>query len=469
MARNSINRFQYLIFFFIFLLCSSGTRTVLAAPGLESGSWKICQTGLPGNGKLNGDVLMKLDSESGRWQPAEIETSAVPPGIKIAKMSGLGNDFVILDNRTKWLKDYVCAARSLSAQMHTDGLLVIETSEKADLRMLIYDADGTWEAMCGNGIRCFVKHACDTGICTKKELDVETGAGIKHIVVVKNTDEPNGFQVRVDMGAPELRRSRIPMKGPDAPAVIDETLTVGGYPYKITTVNTGIPHTVVFTDKLPGTKLKEIAPLIENDPLFPEKTNVEFVTVENRHHVNAQVWEVGVGETMACGTGACAMVVAGNLKGILDKEVTVTYPGGDLNIKWEGKGHSVIMTGPAVELFHGVAVTGTLGQKEEGEMMLTLTGSKLTGRARIAAGPAGTKPADYIIDGNLSGTAVEFKLNGKDGSSFIYRGTVSCDGKGMGGTCSPGKSTGTAARTWNAEFLPADGAKAPGRCADSRK
>jgi diaminopimelate epimerase len=295
----------------------------------------------------------------------DIETSAVPPGTEIAKMDGLGNNFVILDNRAIWLKDYVGVTKSLCAQLHTDGLLVIESSDKADLRMLIYDADGTKEAMCGNGIRCFVKHVHDAGICTKKEMDIETGAGIKHTVIIKDEDEPNGFQVRVDMGEPELRRSKIPMTGPDTPTVIDETLIAGGYPYTFTAVNTGIPHTVVFTDRLPGVRLKEIGPLIENHPLFPEKTNVEFVVPESRTHVNAQVWEVGVGETQACGTGACAMVVAGNLKNILDHEATVTYPGGDLNIKWEGKGYSVIMTGPAEEVFHGVAKPVSKGPEKD--------------------------------------------------------------------------------------------------------
>jgi diaminopimelate epimerase len=324
-------------------ICAEFSSPACLIPGLLAPG-KEAMTSSPGQ-------VSKPEAE----EIVDIETSVVPPGTEIAKMSGLGNDFVILDNRTNWLKDYVGVTTSLCAQLHTDGLLVIESSDKADLRMLIYDADGTKEAMCGNGVRCFVKHVYDKGIHTGKEMDIETGAGIKHTTIIKNTNEPDGFQVRVDMGPPELRRSKIPMTGPDTPTVIDEVLFAGGYPYKITAVNMGIPHTVVFTDKLPGEKLKEIGPLIENHPVFPEKTNVEFVTVESRSHVNAQVWEVGVGETQACGTGACAMVVAGNLKKILDKEATVTYPGGDLNIKWEGKGYSVIMTGPAEEVFHGVA------------------------------------------------------------------------------------------------------------------
>jgi diaminopimelate epimerase len=322
---------------------------------LEAGKWAISSSPV-------------TESKAASKTVADVETAAVPPGTEIAKMSGLGNDFVILDNRTNWLSDYVGVTKSLCAQLHTDGLLVVESSDKADLRMLIYDADGTKEAMCGNGIRCFVKHVHDKGLCTKSEMDIETGAGVKHAVIIKDTEGPNGFQVRVDMGIPELQRSKIPMLGPDTPQVVDEVINVGGYPYKFTAVNTGIPHTVVFTDKLPGAKLKDIAPLIENDPVFPEKTNVEFVTVDNRHHVNAQVWEVGVGETKACGTGACAMVVAGNLKDILDHEATVTYPGGDLNIKWEGIGHSVIMTGPAEELFHGVAKPLPKAQVKEGSL-----------------------------------------------------------------------------------------------------
>jgi diaminopimelate epimerase len=449
MTRTKISVFVILFFFSLLWGWPHG-KEATAADSL-AGTWKICQTDCTGTGKLYGDVLMRMDPASGKWKPIEIETTAVPPGTEIAKMSGLGNVFVILDNRTNWLKNCVCVARSLSEQLHTDGLLVIESSDKADLRMLIYDADGTKEAMCGNGIRCFVKHIHDLGICTKKEMDIETGAGIKHVVIVKDTDGPDGFQVRVDMGAPELRRSKIPMTGQDAPAVIDETLTVGGYPYKITAVNTGIPHTVVFTDRLPGARLKEIGPLIENHPLFPEKTNVEFVVPESRTHVNAQVWEVGVGETQACGTGACAMVVAGNLKGILDHEVTVTYPGGDLKITWEGKGYSVIMTGPAVEVFHGVAIEGRMGQKEEGELNLKVSGSRLTGTVSFGMERAAARVLSGAIEGTVSGASVEFRVNCRNGSSLIYKGTVSADGKGMGGSSRLANDAETPVKSWSAE------------------
>jgi diaminopimelate epimerase len=451
MASTGKKRYGFLILFIYSLLLGCALRTEANAAGTVAGTWRICQTGCADTGKPYGDVLMRMDPESGAWKPTEIETSAVPSGTAIAKMSGLGNDFVILDNRTNWLKDYVYVARSLCTQLHADGLLVIESSQKANLRMLIYDADGTKEAMCGNGIRCFVKHVYDKGIHREKEMDIETGAGIKHTTIVNNADGPNGFQVRVDMGTPELRRSKIPMTGPDTPMVIDEVLTVGGYPYKITAVNTGIPHTVVFTDKLPGAKLKELGPLIENNPLFPEKTNVEFVTVESRSHVNAQVWEVGVGETRACGTGACAMVVAGNLKGILDKEATVTYPGGDLNIKWEGKGYSIIMTGPAVELFHGVAKNFAAGKKEEGEMNLQVSGSRLTGTVSLKGNPARDKPMSGKIDGTISGNKVEFRLSYQNGSSLIYKGTVSPDGKRLEGSSCLGNDAGTPVKTWYAE------------------
>jgi diaminopimelate epimerase len=277
--------------------------------------------------------------------------------LNFTKMHGLGNDFIILDNRNNQLDEYSKLAKILCRRrfnIGADGILIVENSDKADLEMVIFNSDGSEAEMCGNGIRCFARYVYERNIINKTEMTIETKAGIMIPSIITDKENPQNLLIRVNMGKPELRRSRIPMTGEDTPTVIDEPITAMGEIFEFTGVSMGNPHVVTFIDELPGARLAEIGPIIEKNPIFPVKTNVEFVRVENPKHVTVQVWERGAGETLACGTGACATVVAGQLKKILERSVKVTLPGGDLFIEWDGYG-PVYMTGPAEEVFVGIS------------------------------------------------------------------------------------------------------------------
>jgi diaminopimelate epimerase len=275
--------------------------------------------------------------------------------LQFTKMHGLGNDFIILDNRKCRIDDYSNLAKIICRRrfhIGADGILIIENSDAADLKMVIFNSDGSEAEMCGNGIRCFARYVYERKIVTKTDMTIETKAGIMKPSIVADQENPGGLLIRVNMGKPELRRSMIPMTGEDTPVVIDEPVSVKGEIFEFTAVSMGNPHVITFVDKLPGEKLAEIGPLIENHPLFPKKTNVEFARVESPGHVTVQVWERGAGETLACGTGACATVVAGQMKNLLEGNVKVSLPGGDLLIEWDGMG-PVFMTGEAEEVFVG--------------------------------------------------------------------------------------------------------------------
>jgi diaminopimelate epimerase len=275
--------------------------------------------------------------------------------LKVTKMHGLGNDFIILDNREGQIDDYSKIAKILCRRrfhIGADGILIIENSDKADLKMVIFNSDGSEAEMCGNGIRCFARYVFERQIINKTEMTIETKAGIMAPSIIVDEQNHENLLIRVNMGKPELRRSRIPMTGTDSSMVIDEPVTAMGETFEFTAVSMGNPHVVTFIDELPGPRLAEIGPVIEKNSIFPVKTNVEFARVENPEHVIVQVWERGAGETLACGTGACATVVAGQLKKVLGKEVRVSLPGGDLFIEWDGQG-PVYMTGPAEEVFTG--------------------------------------------------------------------------------------------------------------------
>jgi len=277
--------------------------------------------------------------------------------INFVKMHGLGNDFILIDCLNKSLGDSLFLsylAKKLCDRnfgIGADGLLLILPSSKADLRMRIFNYDGSEAQMCGNGIRCFAKYAYENKLVSKIKFTVETLAGIITPELIFKDKEISG--IKVDMGTPKLRKKEIPMTGKDAPTVVDETLKINSeQTFKVTCVSIGNPHCIVFVDDVQSIQVDEIGPKIENHPLFPEKTNVEFIQVLNKQEINFRVWERGVGETLACGTGACAALVASVLNKKTDREATIHLPGGDLDIRWANDEH-IYMTGPAELVFRG--------------------------------------------------------------------------------------------------------------------
>ena len=233
----------------------------------------------------------------------------------------------------------------------SDGLILICSSDIADFRMAMYNADGSEGAMCGNGIRCVAKYVYDKGLTDKKNISIETKSGIKELELT--VEDGKVSLVKVNMGAPILKAKDIPVDI-DTEKCIDSDINVDGKNYKITCVSMGNPHAVTFIDEdVKLFPIEKIGPKFENHPMFPDRVNTEFVQVLNRHEVNMRVWERGSGETLACGTGTCATVVACVLNGLTDDEVTVHLLGGDLFIKYDRENNTVWMTGPAVIAFEG--------------------------------------------------------------------------------------------------------------------
>lgn len=270
--------------------------------------------------------------------------------LSFTKMQGLGNDFIVLDCRDGACTVPEASWPSASIRLcdrrfgiGADQVLLIENSSQADFRMRIYNADGSEVEMCGNGIRCFARYLWDRGISDRKVMAIETLAGIIR-------PEKAGDLVSVDMGEPVLDARKIPVDLDGQ--VKDYPLTVGGRTFEITCVSMGNPHAVIVIDDLERFEVPFYGPLIENHPLFPKRTNVEFIQRIDRQHVRMRVWERGAGETMACGTGACAAAVAAHLKGLADRKVSMLLLGGELIIDWKENGR-VFMTGPAVEVFEG--------------------------------------------------------------------------------------------------------------------
>ncbi len=270
--------------------------------------------------------------------------------ISFTKMHGTGNDFIIIDCRSFELPNPAgFSVRSCHRRfgIGADQVLLIYPSNVADFRMEIYNADGGEVEMCGNGIRCFAKYVWDRNLSGKKVLEIETLAGIIR-------PERSGTDVRVDMGEPVLESQRIPVNIQSSIPVIDHPLSVHGREFRLTLVSMGNPHAIIFLDedvlKFP---VATYGPEIEHHPLFPKRTNVEFVNVINRNELIMRVWERGSGETMACGTGATATGIAAMIKGLTERQVAVKLVGGNLFIEWADNNHAY-MTGPAVEVFEGV-------------------------------------------------------------------------------------------------------------------
>jgi diaminopimelate epimerase len=266
-------------------------------------------------------------------------------------MHGLGNDYIVIDNRNGKISDVEAAelAQKLCERRFSvgaDGLLLVGKSAVADVKMRIFNADGSEAEMCGNGIRCFAKYCYENKIARKNELTVETLAGIKRAWLTVENDSVKS--VMVDMGTPTLDRSKIPMLGKGK--CVNEDLQVNGEKYAVTCLSVGNPHCVVFVDALDGFPVERVGPKIENHSLFSKRTNVEFAQVVNRSELKVRVWERGCGETLACGTGACAAVAAGNLLQKVGNKVRVHLVGGDLEVEYAER---LFLSGPAEKVFEG--------------------------------------------------------------------------------------------------------------------
>ena len=274
--------------------------------------------------------------------------------MKFTKMQGIGNDYVYVNCLQETIENPSELAKKISDRHYgvgSDGLIMINPSDKADFEMEMYNADGSRGEMCGNGIRCVAKYVYDYGLTDKTSISVETLAGIKYLDLT--VEDGKVVLVKVDMGKPMLRPEEVPVVS-EKEEVIDEPITVGGQEYRMTCVSMGNPHAVVFIDQdVKEFPLETVGVKFENHERFPKRVNTEFVNVLDRHTAQMRVWERGSGETLACGTGACAVAVACALNGLTEDEVTVKLLGGDLQIKWDREKNTVYMTGPAEVVFDG--------------------------------------------------------------------------------------------------------------------
>lgn len=272
--------------------------------------------------------------------------------MKFTKMQGIGNDYVYLYGTGDSIADIPALARRVSDRhfgVGSDGLILIDPSGQYDFRMRMYNADGSESAMCGNGSRCVGKYVYDHGYTDKTEIDLETGAGVRHLTFFPENGKVKS--VRVDMGVPELSPRRIPVDCPDE-KVVDMPFHIGSDVFHITCVSMGNPHAVLFVDDVDKIDLEGIGKVMEGHPFFPQRTNVEFIQVVNPGELRMRVWERGTGETLACGTGACASLVAGVLNGKCERKAVLHLLGGDLQVEWAADGH-VYMTGAAETVFEG--------------------------------------------------------------------------------------------------------------------
>ena len=274
--------------------------------------------------------------------------------MKFTKMQGLGNDYVYVNCFEEKIENPPAVARYVSDRhfgIGSDGLIMINPSEVADFEMEMYNADGSRGEMCGNGIRCVTKYVYDYGLTDKTQISVETLGGIKYLDLT--VEDGKVVLVKVDMGKPELKSDLIPIISENE-KVIDEPIEVDGQVYHMTGVSMGNPHTVIYVDDVKNLDLEKIGPKFENHERFPKRINTEFVHCIDRNTVEMRVWERGSGETLACGTGACAVAVASILNNLTDTRVTVKLLGGDLQIEWDREKDHVFMTGPAKVVFDGV-------------------------------------------------------------------------------------------------------------------
>ena len=282
--------------------------------------------------------------------------------MKFTKMHGCGNDYIYINGFTEKIpkEDKTELVRRISDRhfgIGGDGAIFINPSQEADFEMEMYNADGSRAEMCGNGIRCVAKYVYDKGLTDKTDISVISCGQIKYLELFLKEGKVD--TVRVNMGAPELRPEQIPVTVAEGDfsavqdGVIDAPILVEGKEYKMTCVSMGNPHAVIFMDDVTNLKIEQIGPYFENHERFPKRTNTEFVKVLDRKTVQMRVWERGTGETLACGIGCCATVVACILNGLTDEKVTVKLLGGEIEIEWDREATLVYMTGPAVTVFEG--------------------------------------------------------------------------------------------------------------------
>lgn len=275
--------------------------------------------------------------------------------MKFTKMHGCGNDYIYVDCTKELLENEGEISEKLSKRrfgVGSDGLICIKKSDVADFKMSMYNADGSEGKMCGNGIRCVGKYVYDNGLTDKDIITVETLSGIKtlELTVVNGKVE----LVRVDMGAPIINAKDVPAVSPSgSDKIIDEKITVEGKEYNVTCVSMGNPHCITYVNDTKGLDLEKIGPGFEYHKMFPDRVNTEFIQVLSRNEINMRVWERGSGETLACGTGACASVVACVLNGLTEDEVKVNLVGGELYIKYDREVNTVYLKGPATTVYKG--------------------------------------------------------------------------------------------------------------------
>ena len=274
--------------------------------------------------------------------------------MKFTKMHGLGNDYVYVNCMEEKIENPAEVARKVSDRhfgIGSDGLILILPSDVADFRMDMYNADGSQAEMCGNGIRCVGKYVYDYGLTEKESISVETLAGIKYLYF--SIENGKVALVTVDMGEPILKAEDIPVLC-EKDQVIEEPIFAAGQEWKMTCVSMGNPHCVIFIDTpVKDFPLEKVGPLFESHERFPKRVNTEFIELIDKKTVNMRVWERGSGETMACGTGACASAVAAILCGYTEEEITLHLLGGDLRVRWDRDKNRVFMTGPAQVVFDG--------------------------------------------------------------------------------------------------------------------
>lgn len=273
--------------------------------------------------------------------------------MKFTKMQGLGNDYVYVNCLKEKVESPSEMARRVSDRhfgVGSDGLILICPSECADFEMKMYNADGSRGEMCGNGIRCVGKYVYDYGLTDQTEISVETLGGIKHLSLT--VEEGKVALVKVDMGSPIFVPEQIPVKVEGNHAV-NIPISVDGDEYRMTCISMGNPHAVVYLDDIQNMEIEKIGPKFEHHSCFPNRVNTEFARVLDRETVEMRVWERGSGETLACGTGACAVAVASMVNGLTEDCVTVQLLGGNLKIEWDREKNVVYMTGPATVVFDG--------------------------------------------------------------------------------------------------------------------
>lgn len=269
--------------------------------------------------------------------------------MKFTKMHGAGNDYIYVNCFNEEVKNPCETAIKVSDRhfgVGSDGLVLIEPSEIADFKMDIYNSDGSQAKMCGNATRCVAKYVFDNGLTNKQEISLETLSGIKYIKM--NVENGKVISARVNMGAPVTDPSKIPVNITGEP-VVGRNLNIGGKDYTITCVSMGNPHCVVFIEEPENLEIEKIGPLFENNPLFPDRINTEFIKIVDENTLIMRVWERGAGETLACGTGACAATAASILNGYCkkDEDIQVILLGGVLAIRWDSQSNDMYMTGPA--------------------------------------------------------------------------------------------------------------------------